>query len=104
MAHEVRPGNRLMFADEIEHNAAVDITRRLTRGHLEIVQINFTHGRQRASVSGHWDLFVPRTLSKMNLLSSKKIRGSNKFGKNQTSVTITALFSVAYVFCDGKEK
>jgi hypothetical protein len=36
-------GNRLLLANQVQHNATVDIAGSLTPGNPEVVQINFSH-------------------------------------------------------------
>src|SRR5215469_9235346 len=43
MASEVSTRNRLMTANQVEHDAAIDIPRRLARRNLKISQINLPH-------------------------------------------------------------
>src|SRR5215813_5597982 len=47
---QIRPGDRLMSSDQIEHYPTVDITRRLTRRNLKVTEIylaHFNNGRLR---------------------------------------------------------
>jgi hypothetical protein len=37
MPGKIRPRNRLMFSDEIQQNAPVDVARRFAAGYLKIV-------------------------------------------------------------------
>jgi hypothetical protein len=43
MARKVGARDRLMTANEIEHDAAVDMTRRFARSDLEVSQVDLSH-------------------------------------------------------------
>ena len=58
-AGQIRPRHRLVVAQEIERDPAVDLPRRLARGDLEIRQIDLAHGvgelyqSRQSAVGGH---------------------------------------------------
>lgn len=44
MPRQVSSRDRLVRPDQVEHDAAIDVARRLARGHLKIRQVDSSHG------------------------------------------------------------
>ncbi len=92
-ARQIRPRHRLMMPEEIERNPPVDLARGLTRGDLEVRQIDLAHGvggtvsestvdSRRSSVS----VFSPSRQSQ----SAIPVGSSSRVGSAFTPVALTS--------------
>ena len=77
VTHQISPGHGLVFAHQIQHDAAVDVADRFTGRHLKVVQINFAHKMP----SRHCSTGLVRMSNFIRswLGVKDKVRGANKF-------------------------